>query len=346
MVVQMFKEKTWVRLYYLAIVFVGLAFLLWSHGHLFEARLGITLAVVEIPIIVFGAVVANLILRESLSRVKEIEEGTRRALEKVQGKDTTKRENHTKELNEKLFKRLATITIREDSRHGDYGLYVEKDNSQDDARFASIKYAREDRTVIPIDKLPVIHYVWALRHLEHEDYSNNILKPFFELQELINQYNEEQRLYRQTIEEKIENVISKSFEDCSIFPKAIRERLDIEMLRENSNQKFDDLIIDKISNHYGIMPRGYPPEHPFIICKTISEKQLEQFKTILKSIIYSKEFLDTNKIQSTLLFKRIDPLLKELSFKLHLLSDELGASGSVIKGKCQWEETNLSSDSR
>jgi hypothetical protein len=81
------KNETWARLYWLGGIFIGLAYILWKNGHYFEARLGITLAVVEIPIIVFGAVVANIILRESLHRQKEIEEGTTKALERVQSKE-------------------------------------------------------------------------------------------------------------------------------------------------------------------------------------------------------------------------------------------------------------------
>jgi hypothetical protein len=342
--VEMLKEKTWIRLYVLALVFIGLALLLWSHGHYFEARLGITLTLVEIPIIVFGAVVANLILNESRKHAQEIGEEVGKQLKKVQGMDTTKKENHTKELNEKIFKRLATISVRESSRHGDYGLYVKKDNAQDDPRYTSIIYTKTDRTVIPLDRLPSTYYAWALRHLEDEEYSDKILKRFFELMDLVTQYNEERRLYRQSIEEMIDVEISKSFDDFSSFPKTIRERLEVETLTKYADERFRDLIIDRISNNYGIIPRGYPMEPPYVISNSITDIQLEKFKAILNTIMESKEFQSANQTLDILLFKRIDPLFSELAIKFHLLSDELGASGAIIRGKCKWEETNLSSD--
>src|SRR5574337_1106637 len=346
-----FKESLILR----AVVTLGIALLLAEYfyiygqgvapeGQLFDLRLAITLTLVEVPLVMFGGVIASVIINESRKHAKEIGEEVGKQLKKVQSNDEEKKENHTKELNDKIFKRLATVSIREGSRNDDYGLYVKKDNSQDDSRFTSIIYTRTDHTAIPLDKLPSTYYIWALRHLEDEEYSDKILKPFFELQDLIKQYNAERNLYRQTVEEQIENTINESFGDCSIYPKTIRNRLDVELFTKNPSQRFDDLIIDRISNHYGIMPRGYPMEHPYIICETITEEQLERFKTILNSIMDSEGFLNTNRVQEILLFKKIEPLLKELGIKFHLLSEELGASGSIIKGKCKWEETNLSSD--
>ena len=214
-------------------------------------------------------------------------------------------------------------------------MYVKKDETQDDLRFANIIYAKTDDTVIPLDKLPNVFYEWALKHLEHKEYSDKILKPFNQLQEWIDQYNKKETTQRETLEKQIDKVVNESFKDCTIYPKTIRKRLESEIFVENHDHRFGDLIIDRISNHYAIMPRGYPIEHPYIICESITTEQLESFKTILNSIINSEEFLHTDSEQNILLFKKIEPLLKELGNNFQRLSAELGATGSIIEGNCK-----------
>ena len=245
--------------------------------------------------------------------------------------DKQDKRKHTEELNKKIFKRLTTLTIRED-RNGDYNLYVSKDEQYDDPIYHNILYTKSDERVLPLDKLPRPYFDWAFKHLEHKEYDDKMLKPFKKLEQLIEKYNQKEKKYRKTLEEKIDSVLSESF-DCTIRVKTIRERLEQEFIQK-PNHSFTDLIIDKISNHYGIMPKGYPIEAPYMICDTITNEQLEQFKDILNSILISDEFLTTNKTQMQIL-KEFEVIYKELKNNFKYLSDELEASGSIIEGNCK-----------
>src|SRR5579863_7632189 len=181
---------------------------LWANYYqIFDTKLGVTLVIVEIPIALIAGFIISTIFNESRKHAKEIGEEVGKQLEKVQNKDDGfNKENHAKELNEKIFKRLSTISMREDKYHN-YGLYVKKNDALDDPRFANIIYSITDDTVIPLDKLPNVYYEWALKHLEHEEYSDKILKPFNQLQEWIKQYDETETIQRNMLEEQIDKVV-------------------------------------------------------------------------------------------------------------------------------------------
>jgi hypothetical protein len=102
------KETTWGRLYILAFSSILLGWFLNIYGY-FDLNLGITLAVVEIPIIVFGAIVANIILRESLHRQKEIETGMTNALKKLPQIDENQKhiEEHCRVLIDRFKERVG-----------------------------------------------------------------------------------------------------------------------------------------------------------------------------------------------------------------------------------------------
>lgn len=244
-----------------------------------------------------------------------------------------KKEEHTHELNEKIFKRLATLAIRQDTKDNSK-LYVDKSEQHDDPRYSNIIYTKGDSTVILLDKLPQPYYDWAFKHLEHEEYADNILKPFKKLEKLIQEYNEIERKYRKVLEDAIESKLNESFSDCTIYTKTIGHRIDREIWVENPEHRFADLIKDRFPEHEAIMPKGFPIEHPYIICKTITDEQLEQFKEILNSIMNSDEFLITNKEQMKIL-NEMNTVHKLLKNNFKRLSDELDPSGSIIKGQCK-----------
>jgi len=153
------------------------------------------------------------------------------------------------------------------------------------------------------------------------------------LEELIEAYNKKESEFRENLDKAIESKINESFSDCSIYTETIRHRIEREIWVENPEHRFADLIKDRISQHDAIMPRGYPVEHPYIICKTITDEQLEQFKEILKSIMTSDEFLNVDKQQNKIM-KEIDTIYRELRHNFQTLSDELKA-GVIIQGKCK-----------
>jgi len=247
------------------------------------------------------------------------------------GYETRDKKRHSQELNENFFQRLSTLTIREDVKDN-YKLYVSKNKEYDSPQYSNIIYTKNDNTVIPLEKLPQPYYDWGFKHLEHKEYNDKVLKPFKKLEKLLEKYNAVETQYRETLEQKIEKELNDSFEDCTMYVKTIRRRMESELL-EDPKRRFGDLIADRISQHYGIMPRGYPIQHPYIICKTITDDDLQQFKNILNSIMDSDEFLTTNKEQSKIL-EEINTIHRELKREFQTLSDELKA-GVIISGKCK-----------
>jgi hypothetical protein len=110
--VKTLKEKTWVGLYVVVILALFLATVLWSIGH-FDVNLGITLAVVEIPLALFGAIIINTILRESRKQAKEIGEEVGKQIGKLPIIDQKRTENkkhideHCKVLIDRFRERSA-----------------------------------------------------------------------------------------------------------------------------------------------------------------------------------------------------------------------------------------------
>lgn len=112
--VKSLKQKTWARAYLLLVIAIGVGAILWF-VKLFDLSLAVTLAVVEIPIIVFGAIIANTILRESRKQAEEIGEEVGKQLGKIPVVGETREKENQKHIDdhcEVLIKRFREYSAQ------------------------------------------------------------------------------------------------------------------------------------------------------------------------------------------------------------------------------------------
>lgn len=180
------------------------------------------------------------------------------------------RKEHWTGLNNKIYKRLAKIVIRYD-RHNTYGLYVPKDSEQDNPREQNIIYAIEDRTVLPVSKLPEPYYNWALKHLEHKKYKS-IIDSWKKSLKLLDDYNKKTKKFEDILHDKIREEMKQNFSNFTEYDtktesegvyylRKITERVTYQI---GQAEEFSELLVDRNTHDsFGIFPRGQMP--PFTV---------------------------------------------------------------------------------
>ncbi len=166
-------------MYWLGAIFLLLAVAL-SFSGLFDVKLGITLAVVEIPIIVFGASVANFILRESRQHAKEIGEEVGKQLKSQSKNDDVKKERHKRDLINLIFSKLADLTMTE---HSDGEISLELRKSEEQIQQEEAFEGDEVYEYYVIADLPEPQLTWAFEHLKEYPKIDNLLEELFTLTE-------------------------------------------------------------------------------------------------------------------------------------------------------------------